>query len=310
MHRRDFLFLVGANSLAAATATNALAKSTLDTIRQKQHVTVGDLQQYLRSLYKVNEPSCDQIIIGDPNRVVSKVGTTWMGYWRTCRKAVAAGIDALIVHEPTFYSHWDLVAKTAQYRRNKVAEVAYEKLIAEKKKWIQDQGLAILRSHDIMDRVSEFGIPFALGQTLGFSDDDIVRRQLCYNVYRIETKPAGEVAKSIARRLKPLNQPGVAFYGDADRPVATVGVGTGCICDPIQYAPLKPDLFIAIDDAVHTWIQTTYAEDSGHPLVVINHGTAEEPGMRVLAGHLSRAFANLEFVHLGDGCSYHWITAS
>jgi len=309
MHRRDFLYLVGANSVAAAVAGNALARTTLDAIREKEHVTAGDLQRYLRSLFDVKEPSCDQIIVGKPNSKVSKIGTAWMGYWRTCRKAVASGIDTLVVHEPTFYSHWDLGASNAQYRANKKTETAYEKLIAEKKKWIEDHGLTIIRSHDVMDRVAGFGMPFALGQTLGFSDGDIVRSRLFYNVYRIEPAPAKQVARHIARRLKPLGQPGVAFYGDEERRVASVGVGTGCICDPIQFAGLDPDLFIAIDDKVRTWVQTTYAEDSGHPLVVINHGTSEEPGMKALAAHLSKAFPKLECVHLGEGCGYRWIPA-
>jgi len=309
MHRRDFLYYVGANSVAAAMATSAIAKTTIESLREKDHLTADDLQRYLRSLFKVKEPSCDHIIVGRPENKVSKVATAWMGYWRICRKAVATGIDTLVVHEPTFYSHWDLGAKNAEYRANKTAEAAYEKLVAEKRKWIEDHGLTIIRSHDVMDRVGEFGMPFALGQTLGFADRDIARSRLCYNVYRVEPQPAGEVARHIAQRLKPLGQPGVAFYGDPKRRVTTVGVGTGCICDPIQYADLNPDLFIAIDDKIHTWIQTTYAEDSGHPLVVINHGTSEECGMKALAGHLSEAFPKLQVVHLGEGCSYRWIPA-
>jgi putative NIF3 family GTP cyclohydrolase 1 type 2 len=309
MHRRDFLYLVGANTVTAALASNALAKEGLEVLRTKKKVTAGDIQRYLRSLYEIKGPSCDQIIVGDASRPVTKLGTTWMGYWRNCKKAVEMGINTLVVHEPTFYSHWDLGDKNARYRRSKVAEKAYEKTIAEKKKWIEDNGLTIIRSHDVMDRVAEFGMPFALGRAMGFTDKDIVRSRLFYNVYGIEAKPAGEVAQQLADKLKAFNQPGVAFYGDMNRPIKSVGVGTGCICDPIQYADLNPDLFVAIDDKVHTWIQTTYAEDSGHPLVVINHGAAEEPGMKMLCGHLSKALPNIECLHFGDGCSYRWIPA-
>ena len=45
----------------------------------------------------------------------------------------------------------------------------------------------------------------------------------------------------------------------------TVGIGTGCICDPMEFADLKPDIFIAIDDVVRTWTQTTFAADTGQP---------------------------------------------
>jgi hypothetical protein len=43
---------------------------------------------------------------------------------------------------------------------------------------------------------------------------------------------------------------------------------------------LKPDIFLAIDDSINTWTQTTYAKDTGWPLVVMNHGTCEEFGMK------------------------------
>ena len=101
----------------------------------------------------------------------------------------------------------------------------------------------------------------------------------------------------------------MAFYGDKNYTVRSVGVGTGCICDPMKYMQLDPDLFIAIDDTVRTWIQTTYAEDTGKPLVVVNHGTSEEFGMKMLSEHLARAFSDMEVTHYKQGCTYQWVTA-
>jgi len=101
----------------------------------------------------------------------------------------------------------------------------------------------------------------------------------------------------------------VAFYGDPKYNVGSVGVGTGCICNPIEFMDLEPDLFIAIDDTVRTWTQTTYAEDTGRPLVVINHGTSEEHGMKMLNAHLKEAFPDKDVIHLEQGCTYKWITA-
>ena len=99
------------------------------------------------------------------------------------------------------------------------------------------------------------------------------------------------------------------FYGDENRLVKSVGLGTGCICNPQQYAELQPDLTVAIDDTIRTWIQTTYAEDTGNPLVVVNHGTTEEMGMRLLSEHLRNNTNDIEVVHLNQGCSYKWIPA-
>jgi len=67
-------------------------------------------------------------------------------------------------------------------------------------------------------------------------------------------------------------------------------------------------MFIAIDDVVRTWTQTTYASDSGQPLIVINHGTSEEAGMRMLNQIIKKKFPKLETIHFEQGCSYKWIT--
>lgn len=268
-----------------------------------------DIQDHLRSLSEVPEPSVDRIIIGNPDTPVTKIGTAWMPYWKTCRDAVSQGVNTLVVHEPTFYTHWDLDAKDRDYfRADTPGRREYFRLREEKMQWINDNGLVIIRCHDVLDKVAGFGIPFALGKALGFSDDSIIRSRKFYNVYKIDTKPAIEVAEYIAEKLKALGQPGVAFYGDKNYKVSSVGVGTGCICNPIQFMDLEPDLFIAIDDTVRTWTQTTYAEDTGKPLVVVNHGTSEEPGTKTLNAHLKKAFPDKDVIHFEQGCTYKWVT--
>ncbi|MCK5465097.1 MAG: Nif3-like dinuclear metal center hexameric protein, partial [Bacteroidales bacterium] len=162
--------------------------------------------------------------------------------------------------------------------------------------------------HDVWDKIPDIGIPYAFGQALGFTNDDILRKETYYNVYETAPAPAIEIAKSIASKLKTAGQPGVAFYGDENYTVRSVGVGTGCICNPMDFMQLEPDLYIAIDDTVRTWIQTTYAEDTGIPLVVVNHGTSEEFGMRLLSQHLAEAFRDHEVIHYKQGCTYRWVT--
>jgi len=302
MKRRDFIISTSMASLGSmALGLNA---RPLD----KTIVTAGDMQDYLRSLHEVSEPSVDRIVIGDPRTKILKAGTCWQPYFSTLRKAWEQGINLMIVHEPAFYTHWDLDRQDDLFNTlPSPARERYTAAIEEKRSWIQENKMVIIRCHDVMDIVKGFGIPFALGHALGYSHEDIVRSKDYYNVYRVETASAWKVARNIASKLLVLNQPGVAFYGDRERMISTVGLGTGCICDPNQYMELNPDLVIAIDDTVRTWTQTSFAEDTGDPLVVINHGTAEETGMRMLNQHLSQSIPDLEFVHLNQGCTYRWI---
>ena len=272
--------------------------------------TAGELNAYLRSLIEVNEPSVDKVIVGDPDTQISKIGTAWMPYWHTLKEAKAKGVNTMVVHEPTFYTHRDLEATVGDYlNAPSPAKELYQEQVAAKKQWIEENEMVVIRCHDVLDKIGEYGIPFAFGRALGFSDSDLLRSRTYYNVYSVNPQPAIDVAKRIASILKGVGQPGVAFYGDENYPVKTVGLGTGCICDPMQFMDLDMDLAIAIDDSINTWTQTTYAEDTGRPLVVVNHGSTEEFGMKELSVQMNKALDQHETLHFKQGCSYRWLTA-
>lgn len=305
MNRKSFI------QLAALGSTNILFyKNPISLSKPRKKLIAKDIQDYLRSLIEVNEPSVDRIIIGDPKTEVTKIGTAWMPYWKTLKEAYARGVNTLVVHEPTFYTHWDLDRKELGWDYYSAPSPAKEQFFEQrdkKKAWLEEHEMVVIRCHDVLDKIPEWGIPFSFGQSLGFKNDDIIRSKRYYNVYGIDKKPAIEVARYIAHRLKKLNQPGVAFYGDANYMVSSVGLGTGTISNPMNYAELDVDLYITIDDAINTWTQTAYAEDTGRPLVVVNHGTSEEPGSKALSSHLSDAFQGYEVIHFDQGCSYKWI---
>jgi putative NIF3 family GTP cyclohydrolase 1 type 2 len=311
MRRRKFVNTAGLGLLAAALPYDQLSSPLPGHLPGGDHpLTAADVNNHLRSLCEVKEPSVDRVIIGDAGTVVKKLGTAWMPYWNTLKEAADAGVNVMVVHEPTFYTHWDLEAY-AQHKDyiNGPGREKYLELIDRKKGWIEDKGLTIIRCHDVWDKIPEIGIPFALGQALGYTDGDLVRSTTYYNVYQTEPAAAIDVARKIAAALQSADQQGIAFYGDENYLVRSVGVGTGCICDPIEFMNLEPDLFIAIDDTIRTWTQTTFAKDSGRPLVVINHGTSEEYGIRWLSKHLAETYPSYEVRHFNQGCSYKWVTA-
>jgi len=303
MDRKDFLRNMGLG-LGLGLMTDGLSAFTpAPSVR-----TAADLQAYLRTLKEVPEPSTDRIIVGDPTTVIKKVATCWMPYWEVCKKAYDQGVNVIVAHEPTFFTHMDLQENQGDY----YAAVApmKEKYIQardEKKKWILDHGMVIIRCHDVIDKLKDIGMPFALGQAIGLRNDQIIRSRDFYNVYQVPPMKARDAAAMIAKGLKEGGQPGVGFYGDPNRVVKTIGVGCGYICDPLLFGDLEPDLYICINDAIKTWIQGEYSRDSGQPMVVIDHGTSEEYGMRLLNKFLNQNLKGLEFIHVKTGCTYEWV---
>lgn len=311
MKRKEFIKLTALTGGLFATS-GMMSGEILSHISNSDDISAAELQQFLISLIspppELKRETWDRIVIGNPETKIKKIGTCWMPYWETCKKVVDAGVNVLVTHEPTVYTNWDFDDKQVEYYESpEFSKKQYSKLTEQKKKWINDNGLVIIRNHDTLDALKEFGIPFSLGKFLGFANSEIIASRTYYNVYKLKSQPAESVAKMIAQKLAEIGQPGIAFYGDPNYLVSSVGVGTGCICDPMDFADLKPDIFIAIDDTVRTWVQTTYAADSGQPLIVINHGTSEEPGVRMLNQLIKQKFPKVEVIHFEQGCSYKWI---
>ena len=315
MRRRSFIGLAGAASAGALLGGPGMvsfAGGPVDAgAAAAPPLLAKDVAAYLRSLVEVAEPSVDRIVIGDPETEVAHIGTCWLPYWDTCRQAVRDGVNLLVVHEPTFYTHWDLDEKSPDlFAASAAGKEAYMKAVGMKKDWILANKMAIIRCHDVEDKIGGFGIPFAFGRLLGFGSSDIIRSKPYYNVYRTEPRPAIEVARMIAGKMAEVRQPGVAFYGDRSRIVDSVGVGTGCYSDPIEFMDLAPALFVSIDDVVRTWTQTAYARDTGHPLVVVNHGATEEAGVRGLSEFLKSRYPERRVIHYAQGCGYDWVTGA
>ena len=221
MERRRFLETLGLSALPLSLAAAGCERANGGTTMKAK-----DLNAHLRSLTSVEEPSVDRIVFGDPDAVVEKIGTAWMPYWKTCREAVRAGVNVLVVHEPAFYTHWDLGEREHDfYAAPAAGRQAFLEARDRKREWLEKSRLVLIRCHDVLDRLPDIGIPHAFGGLLGFEARDVVRSKRFYDVYAVEAAPAARVARRLAERLRAVGQPGVAFYGDPDRVVRSVGPG-------------------------------------------------------------------------------------
>lgn len=255
-------------------------------------MTPIEINRYLNTLVEdLPARTVDRVIYGDADRPVRGIAVAWMPYADTIREAACLGANLLVVHEPTFYDHWDLEGKAAHLPE-----------VEAKKRLIDEHGITIIRCHDVWDAMPGIGIPCAWGDFLGLGEP--VHSVRHYNVYEVAPVPAAAFAATVAARVAPLGQPVVGFYGDGERRVRRIGLGTGCISDPFTIYGLGADLAIAVDDIVRAWVAGEWCRDGGRPLVVVNHCVSEEPGMASLARYLAATYPGLPVHHIAQGCTY------
>ena len=77
-----------------------------------------------------------------------------------------------------------------------------------------------------------------------------------------------------------------------------------------QVAELGADLAISVDDVVRAWVAGEWCQDTGNPLIVVNHCVSEEPGMVTLAAHLEQALPDIKVTHIPQKCTFKSVGTS
>ena len=252
------------------------------------------------------ERTVDGIIVGDPNTDVRKVLVTWISSFDAVRAAVERGFQMLITHEPTFWEHANEVQSATKWPPGSIIH----EVGTRKKRFIEENGLVILRLHDIWDRLPEFGIPWAWAKFLGFGPKPVaIGEHGCQHRYDTEPIALDDLARRIAKKTATISEPYVQVVGDGARKVSKIGLGTGCICHIHVYREMGCDVAVIVDDGTHYWRDIQLAADDGYPIIRVNHGTAEEPGMVSLTQYVNDNFPGVAAEHLPHGCSFRLVGA-
>ena len=236
------------------------------------------------------ETTCDQFLHGDPELEVKGVATAWIPTNAVIRHAAERGFNLFITHEPAFYQGFE---DTKTGRR----------LISEKKQLLDEYGITLMRCHDTWDRMPEFGIPDEWASFLGFETEDRPVESY-YKICLLDSMSVEEAAKLILEKVRPLGQDTVLVFGDKSRRVERMVVGTGAITHLPAMYELKPDVILATDDGINFWGGGLWAVDIDIPLIIVNHATAEKPGMQAMARYLRMVFPDVPIEYLDVAFPY------
>ncbi len=241
------------------------------------------------------EDTVDRVITGDPEREVDRCLVTWMPSFEALRCLVDRQIPLMICHEPTFWNHLD----------DKPTSDAISK---EKLQFITDHDLVILRNHDCWDRWPGTGIPWAWAAFLGLGKTPVrIGANGYQHRYDINPIPLDALASRIASLCRTIGEPQVQVVGHGSALVSRIGIGTGCGCDISTYLAMGCDCSIVCDDGSFYWADIQRAEDLGHPVIRVNHGTSEEPGMITLTEYINKTFTGLRAEHLPHGSTFRLV---
>ncbi len=231
--------------------------------------------------------TCDEFLHGDPDIDVAGIAVAWIPTNDAIRHAAEMGLDLFITHEPAFYQGFERTP-TAQ------------ELIREKKDLLDRHGITLMRCHDTWDRMPEYGIPDAWASYLGFESEPRPVASY-YKTCLVDDLTVEDTARHILSKVRSLGQDTVLVFGDRTKRVKRLAVGTGAITHLPDMYELNPDAILATDDGMNFWDGGLWAADLDVPLLIVNHSTAEKPGMMAMAGYLREVFPGIRAEYI-DVC--------
>jgi putative NIF3 family GTP cyclohydrolase 1 type 2 len=214
-----------------------------------------------------HEPTVDTFKIGDPDRPVTGVVTSFMGTLDVMQRTVAAGANFIVSHEPIYYNHFD---KTDDLQADPVyqAKVRYATL----------HGLIVWRFHDHWHQIKPEPMSSETIRLLGWQRWALPETQGFFRKFERPATTLADLANEIAVHLPSRS---VRVIGRPDLPVtrvAQIGHGIDGLIGALGWAD------VAIGPEVREWDSGEYMRDAGlagYPkgLIMIAHERGEESGL-------------------------------
>ena len=283
-----------ASLIVAACTSSLVAQSSAET------PAVLTAQQAIDRIVKATGATLpantvDTIKAGDPDTVVTGIVTTFSPTMEVLRKAVAAGDNLIVSHEPTFYNHLD-------DRALFVDDPVYKEKLA----YINEHHLVIWRFHDTWhlrrpDGIAEGFVARAGWKQFENAGPDGEKGFL----FTLPPTTVGALAKDLKRKFHARV---IRIVGDSNLKVTKVAYAPGAAGEARQVKALeRDDVEVLLVGEIPEWETILYVRDAAQQgrkkaLILMGHVTSEEAGMENCATWLKTIFPGMrvDFIPAGE----------
>lgn len=260
--------MAGAGAALALSPYRAAARAPL---------TVGDVLGRMKTRIGTEwfERGVDHIVAGSGDAPVTGVATVMMATFDALKAATANGLNFVITHEPTFWSHPDHVEQLQD-------DPLYRKKLA----YIREHNLTVYHLHDHWHaRKPIDGINLGMMQKMGWQPYMDSQNNRIFNLPPTTLKAlAGQFASTLGdRTLRVIGKPDLAV----NRVIASWGN-----CSSFPGIPYLEQADVLVIGEAQDWDLIAYARDlvsAGRPkgLIVLGHVLSEQWGMQACADWLA-----------------------
>lgn len=241
---------------------------------------------------KVDELNCDGIKSGSIENEIEKIGVSMFATVDVLRRAIADGVNFLIVHEPTYYEHM---------------EIFFDSPVSNaKRELIKESGITIYRWHDHAHYRENDYVTESECELFGLCGK-VTKTEFCasYLMDSDEYVTGLEIAKRIEDKAGVKH---VRIIGSRDRKCKKIAL---CFGTPGGVFELlrRPDVDMVITGEICEWAWGEYARDADalgitKSLIVAGHIGSERAAMVRLANELIRYYPSVKYYECGEVYTY------
>ena len=275
--------LITAAMLAASAPLRALAACAAGSL------TAGEVVERIRRGVGIpwQAETVDRIVAGAPATRVTGIATTMMATQKVLQRAASSGLNMVVTHEPTFYSHFDTVQ-----------ELADDATYRHKRDFIAANDMVVFRFHDHWHAMSPDGVAVGMARALGWEKHADPSRP---GEFVLPRQPLEHIADVLARRLGARS---IRVMGNPTLQVSRVAAAWGYAAFPDRRVlAARPDIDLLIVGEAREWELVPYVADqiaagANKALIVLGHVASEQEGMRYCAQWLQTLIdtAPIEFI--------------
>jgi len=262
-------------------------------------LTARDVVERIRKNVGVawQKDTVDTFKAGNPDAAVAGIVTTMFPSFRVLQAAAASGKNLIICHEPAFYDHFDQAVDLLKDG---------DRVLADKKAFIEKNGLIIWRFHDHWHLRRPDGILQGMVRALGWEK---LQDPADPGLFRLPQTRLGDLCRELKSRL---GTEGVRVVGNPDMILSRVSFLPGAPDSIEQMRSLgRADVDAAIIGETREWETMEYARDAvdegkAKALIILGHVPSEEAGMEECARWLRTFVTEVPVEFVPSGLSY-WV---
>jgi putative NIF3 family GTP cyclohydrolase 1 type 2 len=261
LSRRQFVHSAGAGLIANQLASHFAWSQSAKPITAKE--VVDRIKAHLGIPWEYSTYR-DTFKIGGPDSVVHGIASSFGANLRVLQLANKAGLNMVVVHEPTFYSDGD-----------RIDLVKDDPLYKAKQHWADLNNMVVWRIHDHWHARKPDGIRTGWIRAAGW---DQYRVDGSLNDFKIPDTTLGELAKETARKFDTRS---VRVIGDPALKVSRVKTGGRAIAQ-IMDNLANFDCLISNDNReydTYEYMRDIVLSGAKKGAIFTSHSTGEDTGM-------------------------------